>query len=215
MGTGRKDDKFVVITDGQEKMHLVLMWRDAIPKDWQPIAPGKDRRIACEVPVTFGDPDRESSVSEQSVLIRGNAAVVVDNAHKVDAVAGALLQLVRPFSLLGGQLDANAPHGLERIDWNPVTRTCETEWANTEVSMPNGIPTMSVESGLIYDIGQKDNEWGLTGVDFDTGKEEMFVPSGYEPDKNSFFAGAEIGPDGSVWSGTLQGVSAFRPTETR
>jgi hypothetical protein len=56
MGTDPGDDRFVVITDGQKLMHLVLMWRDAIPPGWKPIAPGKDRRIACEVPVTFGDP---------------------------------------------------------------------------------------------------------------------------------------------------------------
>lgn len=211
MGTERDDDKFVVITDGQQLMNLVVMWRDEIPKDWEPIAPGKDRRIACEVPVTFGD-DRTESVSEQSVLVRGNAAVVVDNAHTLDPAFSALPQELRPFSVIGGQLDANAPHGIQRIDWNPQTRTCETKWANPEVSMPNGIPTMSVPSGLIYDIGQQDGQWGLSAVDFASGEQKMFVPSGFELDKNSFFAGSEIGPDGSVWTGTLQGVSAFRPT---
>lgn len=212
MGTDADDDKFVVITDGQEKMNLVLMWRDEIPGDWQPIAPGKDRRIACEIPVTFGDPDREQYVSEQSVLVRGNAAVVVDNAHTADDAFTLLPEQLRPFSVLAGQLDANAPHGIERIDWNPETRTCETTWANPEVSMPNGIPTMSTDSGLIYNIGQKDNQWGLSGVDFTTGEEALFVPSGYELSENSFFAATEVGPGGTVWTGTFQGVSRFRPT---
>lgn len=213
MGTGADDDKFVVITDGQEKMNLVLMWRGQIPSDWQPIAPGKDRRIACEVPVTFGDPDRDQYISEQSVLVRGNAAVVVDNAHALDDAFTPLPEQLRPFSVLGGQLDANAPHGIERIDWDAETRTCTTTWANPEVSMPNGIPTMSIDSGLIYNIGQKDNQWGLSGVDFATGAEALFVPSGYELSENSFFAGSEVGPDGTVWTGTFQGVSRFRPAK--
>jgi hypothetical protein len=38
-------------------MHLIMMWRDETPKDWQPIAPGMDPRIVCDVPVDFGDPD--------------------------------------------------------------------------------------------------------------------------------------------------------------
>lgn len=33
MGFG-SNDKFVVITDGQELMHVVLFWRGAIPDDW-------------------------------------------------------------------------------------------------------------------------------------------------------------------------------------
>ena len=70
MGTGPRDDRFVVITDGQELMHLVLMWRDRIPAGWKPIRKGADRRIACEIPVTFGDESAERSLSEQSVLVR-------------------------------------------------------------------------------------------------------------------------------------------------
>ena len=49
MGTKADDDRFVVITDGQALMHLVLFWRDEVPDDWEPIAPGKDPRIACEI----------------------------------------------------------------------------------------------------------------------------------------------------------------------
>ncbi len=83
MGTG-DGDRFVVITDGQDVMHLVLMWRDDIPSGWEPIAPGKDLRIAAEVPVTFGNPDAEVAYSEQSVLVRGYGAVVVNNRLGTD-----------------------------------------------------------------------------------------------------------------------------------
>lgn len=211
MGTAPGDDKFVVITDGRPLMRLVLMWRDRIPAGWEPIRAGASRRIACEVPVRFGDPSREQSVSEQSVLVRGNAAIVVDNTHALDPAYAALPEQARPYTVIADQVDANAPHGIERIDWRPGRRTCSVRWSNPDVSMPNGIPTMSVASGLVYDVGQHDGVWGLSGVDFRTGKETLFVPSGPEPTENSFFAASQVGPRGAVWTGNLHGLTVFRP----
>ena len=37
MGTGHQD-KFVVITDGQDVMHQDLFWRDEVPKDFKGLA---------------------------------------------------------------------------------------------------------------------------------------------------------------------------------
>ncbi|HEY5730685.1 MAG TPA: hypothetical protein VIS72_11575, partial [Anaerolineales bacterium] len=174
MGTGADEDKFVVFTDGQELMHLVLMWRDEIPADWEPIAPGRDRRIACEFPIRFGDPSQETSLSEQSVLVRGYASILVNNLlqnepplwKKLPPTVGGL------FAVLSGNDVDQAPYGIERVDWDPETRTCEQVWANPEISVPNGIPTMSERTGLIYAIGQQEGHWGLAMVDFSTGELE-------------------------------------------
>jgi hypothetical protein len=206
----RGDDRFVVITDGQELMHLVLMWRGDIPKSWKGL-PGRPRRIACEVPVTFGDPDATQSVSEQSVLVRGFASVVVNNALALDPVFGPLPPALRPFSVVTGQIPGNAPKGVERIDWSPKTRTCRTRWASPNVQIPNGIPTMSAASGLFYGIGMKDAVWGLQGLDFATGRSRLWVPAGPLPNENSFFAATEVGPGGAVWTGTFGGVTVFGP----
>ena len=203
MGTDDGDDRFVVITDGQELMHVTFFWRDEIPSDWQPIAPGKDRRIACEVPVTFGDPDAQESLSEQSVLVRGNATVVVNNELFFDAAFAPLPPELRPFSILSAQVPGNAPQGVERIDWDPATRTCGSVWANPDVSIPNGIPSMSAETGLFYGIGLKDGTtWGLQALDFETGDEAFFAPADATPFENSFFAMTVVGPDADVWTGT-------------
>lgn len=212
MGTGQSDDRFVVITDSQDPMHLVLLWRDEIPARWEPIARGKDRRIACEIPVTFGDEDARRSASEQSVLVRGYASVVVSNGHTLDPVFGALPAAARPFTVLADQVPGNEPRGVQRIDWNPKTRTCHTEWANPTISIPNGIPTMSAKTGLVYGIGRLDGSWGLRGVDFATGEGALWVPASPLPADNSFYAATEIGPGGSVWTGTAQGVTSFVPT---
>ncbi len=241
MGTARDAHRFVVITDGQELMHLVLLWRDEIPEGWEPIASGKDRRIACEVPVRFGDDDAERTESEQSVLVRGYASVVVSNRlanqTEIDDLPDALRLGVAGLS--GGD-PALAPHGLERIDWDPATRTCRTVWVNTEVSIPNGIPTMSEPSNLVYGIGQRDGRWGLEGIDFTTGEGRLWVPAPAEDGcaesalaqfveatstvfgpylermphscDNSFYSATEVGPDGTVYTGNFTGLTAFRPT---
>lgn len=240
MGTNADDDRFVVITDGQALMNLVLFWRDEVPADWEPIAPGKDPRIACEVPVDFGTEVTEA-ISEQSVAVRGYAAVVVNdlltnptiNPPSMLALATVAQNTV---SALEGGIPEKAPFGFERIDWDPETRTCSTVWANSDISVPNGIPSISEASGLVYGAGQRDGQWGLEGLDFETGASRVWVEAGpgtclpehmsvlsilpgvgdvlkQVPDscENSFYAATTIGPDGMVYQGTLNGVTRHVP----
>ena len=212
MGSG-DDDRFVVITDGQELMHLVLMWRDEVPADWEPIRPGADRRIACEVPVTFGDPDAERSLSEQSVLVRGTSAVVVNNLMQLDPVLGQLPPRAAPLSQLLSGLPGNEPRGIQRFAWDPTTRTCSEVWANPDVAIPNGIPTMSAASDMVYGIGARDGTWTLEGLDWDTGEVALTVPTTAFPTSNSFYAATTVGPDGTVWTGTFGGLTRFQPCD--
>ncbi|MFW2389118.1 MAG: hypothetical protein ACN4G0_12325 [Polyangiales bacterium] len=245
MGTNVDDDRFVVITDGEAVMSLVLFWRDEIPEGWEPIAPGKDPRIACEIPVLFGDPSTTLSVSEQSVAVRGYSAVVVSNVLTDPtvnppsgfALAGLAQNLV---SALEGGIPEKAPFGLERIDWDPETRSCTSVWSNSEISVPNGIPSISEAAQLVYGLGQRDGQWGLEGLDFATGASKVWVEAGpgtcppslaevasilpgaaavlaEVPDscENSAYSATTIGPDGMVYSGTIAGVSRYIPESTR
>lgn len=240
MGTRADDDRFVVITDGQALMNLVLFWRDEIPEGWEPIAPGKDPRIACEVPVDFGTGVTEA-ISEQSVAVRGYAAVVVNDLLTDPTInppsmldLGAVAQNL--VSALEGGIAEKAPFGVERIDWDPQTRACSTIWANAEVSIPNGIPSISEASGLVYGAGQRDGQWGLEGLDFETGESRLWIPAGpgdcpqeylsiaallpgvseilaQVPDscENSVYAATTVGPDGMVYQGTLNGMTRYVP----
>ncbi len=240
MGTETDDDRFVVITDGQALMHLVLFWRDEIPEDWEPIAPGRDRRIVCEVPVDFGTGATEA-ISEQSVAVRGHAAVVVNdlltdptiNPPSIGNLGAVAQNLV---SALEGGIPEKAPYGVERIDWDSATRACSTKWANAQISIPNGIPSISEAAGLVYGAGQRDGQWGLEGLDFETGESRVWVPAGsgqcpgdssglagilpgvsdvlaIVPDscENSVYAATTVGPDGMVYQGTLNGVTRYVP----
>ncbi|MEO0606341.1 MAG: hypothetical protein AAF211_33235, partial [Myxococcota bacterium] len=237
MGTGPDQDKFVVITDGQELMHLVLYWRDAIPEGWEPIEEGRDPRIACEVPVRFGDPEATISISEQSVAVRGYSAVVVNNLLTDPTLVGDDIPVVQNVvsALEGGDPD-KAPRGIERIDWNPARRRCETIWADPDLSIPNGIPSISAETSMVYGIGLRDGVWGLTGVDLETGASRLWAPSldttcpeeelgalALFPSvaatlerlpascENSTYAATTVGPDGMVYTGTFLGVSRYTP----
>ena len=239
MGTNLDDDRFVVITDGQELMNLVLFWRDGVPEGWEPIAPGKDPRIACEIPVDFGT-GASVAISEQSVAVRGYSAVVVNDLitnPTINPPMGPLDAIAQnTVSALEGGIPAKAPFGFERIDWDPETQTCSTIWANSEISVPNGIPSISEASGLVYGAGQREGQWGLEGLDFETGESRVWVEAGpgtclpehmavlmvlpgvagvleQVPDscENSFYAATTVGPDGTVYQGTLNGMTRYLP----
>ena len=206
---GPGSDRFVVITDGRPLMHLVYLWADDIPKDWKPIRPGASRRIACEAPVTFGTGAATTS-SEQSVLTRGYASVLTNNTVPGEQLYQALPGLSRTLvnALIGP--GGTGAKGIERIDWDPRTRTCRTRWARPDLSIPNAVPSMSSATGLIYGISTQGADWGLQGIDFQTGRLELFRPAGPSPTENSFFAMTTVGPDDSIWTGTPAGLSIYR-----
>lgn len=192
-------DKFVVITDGQELMHIVLLWRDKIPDDWQQIPGTKDRRIAAQVPVTFGNPSATRSLSEQSVCVRGYGALVVNNQLK-NSANNTLLDM-----LLSG-IPENAPYGAEKFVWNPKTRKLHTAWVNRSVSFPNGIPCMSAKTNMVYNIGQMNGVWTFDALNWSTGQFVFRYRLGNHIKFNSAYAPTEIGMNGAIYSGTLFGM---------
>jgi len=194
------EDTFVAIADGATLMHIVLFWRDEIPPDFQPIAPGKDRRIAAELPITFGDKERKTSVTEQSLLVRGYGALAVNNDY------GKLPDLPGPVEVGLTNLPGYAPKGVEKFVWDPAQRKLVSAWANAEVSCPNGIPTMSTATGFAYCVGQRNGAWTFEALDWDTGASAFAIALGVRPEVNSAYGAAEIGPDGMLYSGALRGT---------
>jgi len=198
MGTGR-NDSFVVITDGQDLMHLVLFWRDRIPGNWRQLPGTKDRRIAAQVPVTFGNADADISLSEQSVCVRGYGALVVNNLMKVDLGSPML-------NILASGIPGIAPRGAEKFQWDPAAGRLKSVWANREICLPNGIPAMSAATGLIYDVGYRFPFWTMEALDWETGEEVFHGVLGPTAIFNSGYAATEIGPDGYLFSGTVLGM---------
>ena len=124
MGTGRQD-RFVVITDGRDLMHVNLFWRDRIPRGWKGLGGGRPRRMACDYPVRFGDPARPG-VAVRAVRDRARLRDVPRREPPRLRLRDAAGPLLNALAALRGGDPAAAPHGAERIDWYPRKRTCRS-----------------------------------------------------------------------------------------
>ena len=184
VGDPGQTDRFVAITDASRFMRLNLYWRDEVPDGWEPPT-GDDPRLACSVPVDFGEPDRPGTKTDQSVVVDGYASYVVDNTvrglpelESVDSAARVVL------IELAGSIPEYAPRGAARIDWDPATRTCRTVWENPRASFPTGIPMVSRGSGLFLDnsLGRADGRpvFGVRALDAATGRTRWFVPGAHQ-----------------------------------
>lgn len=192
-------ERLVAITDGQALMHVALFWADAIPEDWQGLGEGRDRRLAGERAVTFGDAGATRSISEQSIAASGWRLAVVSNDYG-DAGAGK-----------GPVLAGVAPLGVEQLAWDPVTRTLATTWVRRDVSCPNGIPAVSRASDVFVCLGRRGLTWTFELLDWQDGSDRGHVVLGDDEGFNSVYAATEIGPDGELLSGTLTGMVRARP----
>lgn len=203
MGFG-DDDKFVVITDGDKVMNLTLFWRDGLPKDWQCLEGAKSCRVAGYLPVNFGDASLTEVQSEQSAVVSGYGAAVVNNEpqHMPFYYPKKAKQLLVGY--LNGRPEYQ-PYGVQKFVWNPQEQQLEAAWVNNEVSSPNGVPTVSGDANMFYTVGARDGLWTVEGVDWDSGKSEFHYVVGGEQ-YNSFFAALEIDGDGRFMFGTMWGV---------
>ena len=193
MGWG-SHDKLVVIADGQEKMHIVAFWR----------ATGK---IAGSVPILFGDSERERAITEQSLLVHDYDAVAVNNDYGKRSTS----HVSNMKTILLSNSKKIAPYGMEKFHWDERQHTFLSVWSNQLVSVPNGIPTMSSRTGLIYYVGQHDEKWTMEGVNWETGNLAFRYSLADRLKYNSFYAATEIGYDGAIVSGTFGGAMRLLP----
>jgi hypothetical protein len=202
MGFG-EEDKFVVITDGQPQMNVVLFWRDAVPTDWKQLPGAPDRRIAGQQAVTMGDPELTRIQSEQSVVVAGYGALVVNNHPRnipwyLPEKAGSLL-----ISYLGSNPE-HQPYGVQKFAWNPLSQSLEPAWVNKDVSSPSTVPIVGVGSDMVYLVGARDNVWTLEAMNWQTGKSEFHYTIG-DQRYNVLFSGTLIDEDGRIHYGTPWG----------
>lgn len=209
---GTNGQRFVVITDGADVANLVLLWRDAIPADWQPIAPGKDRRIAAELPVNFGDPARKVTRSEQSVLVSGYGAIVVSNDYRNLGLLGnstgnaVIDQLANGIIVFNSGSIINQPWGVQKFDWDVNSRKLRSSWVRNDVSCPNSIPTMSESSYRFYCVGAYLGQWTIEALDWNSGGSHFRKNLGILPRFNSFYASTQLTGDGGIIYGSYNGA---------
>lgn len=207
MGFGG-EDRFVVITDGDEIMNLTLLWRDAIPEDWETLPGAPSRRIAGFRPVTMGDPGTVASQTEQSVVVGGYGALVVNNQPRnLPWGAGRFVVLASGFL---GHLPEYQPFGVQKFAWDPEARSLDEAWVNREVSSPNAVPILSLASNLVFTVGARDGAWTVEAIEWATGESAYHLIVG-DQRYNSAYAAIEIDEAGRLIWGTVWGRARVTP----
>ena len=173
MGFG-DEDKFVVITDGDIRMNVTLFWRDDIPEDWEQLEGAPSRRIAGLAPANMGTLDLQKIQTEQTVIVAGYGALVVNNTPRNTPFFLPKEGVGRGATIgpLGNNPDFQ-PYGVQKFEWNPVLKRLEMAWVNETISSPNGVPWVSTGSGQVYFIGARNNEWTLEAIDWNTGSPKL------------------------------------------
>lgn len=210
MGFG-DEDRFVVLTDGDIRMNVVLMWRDDIPEDWMQIEGAPSRRIAGQVPADMGEQKVTAIQSEQTVIVAGYGALVVNNTPRNTPFFMPKEGVGRGASI--GPLGNNPkfqPYGVQKFEWNPKARRLEKAWVNETISSPNGVPWVSTGSGQVYFIGARDNEWTLEAVNWLTGEPTFHYVLGGQK-YNNMFSGPAIDEKGRVFVGAYYGRMRIEP----
>ena len=202
MGFGA-EDQFVVITDGQPQMNVVLFWRNGIPGDWKQLPGAPSRRIAGQLPVTMNDPALTDIQSEQSVVVAGYGAMVVNN--KPRNVPWYLPK--QAATLLNSYLGSNPryqPYGVQKFVWNPLSRALQPQWVNSKVSSPSSVPLVGIGSDTAYLIGARDNRWTLEALDWHTGESRFHYVIGGQR-YNVLFSATLLDENGRIHYGTPWG----------
>jgi hypothetical protein len=165
MGFGDDPDKLVVISDGADRMKVVAFWREQIPTDFQQRPGTKSRRIAGQIQITCGlSPQPEFIQSEQSVVVNGYGAFVVNNIR----AKGHKDKMVDVFA--GGPV-FDPPIGCERVEWDPKTKAWRSVFTRNDVVGTSMVPGMSSVSNIVFVNGYtKQDGWEVTGMDWNTGE---------------------------------------------
>lgn len=210
MGFG-DEDRFLVFTDGDIRMNVVLMWRDAIPEDWQQLDGAPSRRIAGQAPADMGEQKVTEIQSEQTVIVAGYGALVVNNTPRNTPFFLPKEGVGRGATI--GPLGSNPdfqPFGVQKFEWNPDLRRLEKAWVNETISSPNGVPWVSTGSGQVYFIGARNNEWTLEAVNWLTGEPTFHYILGGQR-YNNMFSGPTIDEQGRVFVASYFGRMRIQP----
>lgn len=147
----------------------------------------------CRVPV-FGHGE---SATENSLIALGDSLIVESNyGYSVTAVAGG---------------HSTVP-GLARIDVSPGG--CEVAWESTDITIPSLVSKGLLADGAVLTYTKEPSllgtdAWWFTAVDVQSGDVRWRRLAGLGPLLNNHYAAGYVGPDGSVYVGTISGVVAL------
>jgi hypothetical protein len=177
-------DRYVTITDnGQPQMHVLVYER-------------QNGHLVCSEPVF-----KPGQASNENSLVATDSSIIVENNFGYKN------------PLKDTTHGRTTTSGLARIDVE--NDTCRTVWTNDSVSIPTLITKMSLDNGLIYTYTKSKgpaatDPWYFTAIDFHTGSTVWEILAGIGILYNNHYAGAYLGPDGTLYVGVLGGIVALR-----
>ncbi len=180
-----ENGRFVAITDNADPRMRVIVY------DVSASTPTEH----CAVPV-FAD---GMSATENSLIALGDSLVVESNyGYTVTAVAGG---------------HTTVP-GLARVDVRDDG--CTLAWENPGISIPSLVSKGVLADGAVLTYTKASSAlgldaWWFTAVDARTGDVRWRRLAGIGPLLNNHYAAGYLGPDGSVYIGTISGLVALIP----
>lgn len=164
LGFGEDDDKLVIISDGSPNgANIVAFWREEIPADFKQKPGTLSRRIADQIPMTFGS----GTTVEASPVTYDNGVIVIDSTYpEPGPLAGDLISS----AFLAGTTRA-APRGLQKYDWLSDENKFVKSWSIPGVDNTDWMPpAVSHANGLVYIANKKDDVYEYFAADWETGE---------------------------------------------
>jgi len=198
--------EFVVITDGENPMNI----------RFYSVTDG--REVGKHV-VTFGGATGGNSTTEQSVVVWGYRAVVVNNyvASKVTTTCSEFFAALNVSDALKHEcpfLFGAFVNGIEQFELDPATGLVTSSWANPNVSCTSVVPVVSTVDGILYCVGKrarpkKRDIFTMEAVDWATGQSLYHVETSSSLLANGLYAGTIIGTSGDIVMGNMAGVTRW------
>lgn len=117
------------------------------------------------------------------------------------------------------QKDWNAvAGGVVRVDVRADENGCDTIW-KSPLKVPSVVPKLSAANGIAYfysfDLakaadGKMTQDWSIVGLDFQTGKQVIKIPTGRGRKYDNNWASMSIAPNGDFYAGMTGGLVQVR-----
>jgi outer membrane protein assembly factor BamB len=142
-----------------------------------------------------------ASATENSLIAIDDTIVVENNYGYAPAVT----------STMAGRSTQPGVAAIRAVDGE-----CEPAWTNNGVHVPSLVSKATTKAGLMLTYTKPPDSsgvdaWYFTALDVRTGDTVWTRLAGTGVSFNNHYAAAYLGPDGSMYVGTLSGIAALRP----
>jgi hypothetical protein len=178
-------DNYLTFTDNaDDNMNIYVARRNTLSRN--------EERIICKIPVF----KKGYSVTDNSMIAYNRSVILENNSGYTNSM------IQKSYSDVVG--------GVVRVDVREDESGCDKIWTN-DLKVPSVVPKLSLGNGIAYFysfdlLDNGDRLWSLVGLDFETGKEVIRIPTGTGEAFNNNWASIAIAPNGNTWVGTRNGV---------